>query len=61
MTVVESGYFLKAVHNIECFIFIRGLFLKEKKINVSQRETGDELEYTCTGYDAMEGFCEQCN
>jgi hypothetical protein len=44
MTVVESGYLLKAVHNIERFVFIRRLFLKEKKINVNLGETGDELE-----------------
>jgi hypothetical protein len=44
MAVVESGYFLKAVHNIERFIFIRRLFLKEKKININLRERGDELE-----------------
>jgi hypothetical protein len=44
MAVVESGYLLKAVHNIERFIFIGRLFLKEKNITVNLGETGDELE-----------------
>jgi hypothetical protein len=44
MAVVESGYLFKAVNNIECFIFIRCLFLKQKKINANLRETGHELD-----------------